>query len=185
MSLVTTAVDQVARAERGGRRPRTSCGSRTRDASRRRLGAQPRLRLAGGGRYHGRERISGCSSGSSRAGSTCARTATEIARSSPARYLVRGELHSKHRPRRTRSSTSYEQRMEIRDGLLTDGAHVDRRATSAWLSRGNVAAVRRFVDAFNRRDDLGGAAETRSRHRARRVAGGARRPDLPRPGRGA
>ena len=71
------------------------------------------------GVYQGREAIRRLFERISRAGSTCARCPPTIRELEAGVYLVRGELHCKHRPRRTRSSTQYEQRMEIRDGLLS------------------------------------------------------------------
>jgi hypothetical protein len=43
---------------------------------------------------------------------------TEVSEREPGVYLVRGELHSKHRAAENEIVSQYEQRFEIRDGLL-------------------------------------------------------------------
>jgi uncharacterized protein len=74
-------------------------------------------------------------------------------------YLVRGELRGKHAGSATEVVSPYEQLLELRDGLLVTG----RMASGGnRLRRGdaepraeesaNVAVVREFVEAFNRRD---------------------------------
>ena len=76
--------------------------------------------------------------------------ATEIRELEPGIYEVRGDLHCKHRATESVLVERYEQRLEIRDGLLARG-----RMTVGTTTHGesaNVATVRRFMDAFNRLD---------------------------------
>jgi ketosteroid isomerase-like protein len=62
------------------------------------------------------------------------------------RYLVRGDLHSKHQTTETEFVTPYVQALVFRDGLLQKGR------MNAGGESGNVALVRRFVEAFNHGD---------------------------------
>lgn len=71
---------------------------------------------------------------------------TEIRELEPGVYLVRGELHCKHPATENVFVERYEQRLEVRDGLLVKG-----RMTTVSDSE-TVAIIRRFSDAFNRLD---------------------------------
>jgi len=67
------------------------------------------------------------------------------------RYRVRGELRAKHRTSDTEISTSYEQHLEVSDEELVKG-WMNTGEISLSVNSSNSVAVRRFVDAFNRRD---------------------------------
>jgi ketosteroid isomerase-like protein len=69
------------------------------------------------------------------------------------RFLVRGSLRAKHRATQSELDTPYEQRFDVRDGLLTRG-RMTVGQERAGSGSGNVDAVRRFVDAFNRSEHV-------------------------------
>jgi ketosteroid isomerase-like protein len=62
------------------------------------------------------------------------------------RYVVRGEMHAKHRTTEAEIVTPYVQSLTFRDGLLLEGRF------NMGDESANVSLVRRFVEAFNRRD---------------------------------
>jgi ketosteroid isomerase-like protein len=66
-------------------------------------------------------------------------------------YLVRGHLRMKHVAADGELESPYEQRFEVRDGYLVRGRMITGQAGSV-RDTDDVETVRRFVDAFNRRE---------------------------------
>jgi ketosteroid isomerase-like protein len=72
-------------------------------------------------------------------------------------YQIRGELHAKHVTSAVEIVTPYEQTFELCDGLLakgamTTGAPDASTGVPAAPESGKLAIIRRYVEAFNRRD---------------------------------
>jgi ketosteroid isomerase-like protein len=66
------------------------------------------------------------------------------------RYLVRGDLHSKHSTSATEVVTPYVQQVEIRAGMLAKGRITT--GTDRLPESDKIASLRRFLAAFNSRD---------------------------------
>ena len=130
-------------------------------APRRRLGAQHRRAVAGGGRLpRARERRSRCSSASSSRGSTCAPEPTrDPRRSEDGAFDVSGELRRSTR-RAKRDRLAYEQQLRARGRPAGD----EPMMTSDDLTgrAGDIDVVRQVVEAFRDR----GRARLRCSRRA-------------------
>ena len=103
------------------------------------------------GVYHGREADAAAVRADHRAVGAPAAQADQIRMLEDGSFLLTGHLRAKHATSETVVVAPYEQQLEMRDGLLFKGRMTTRRHVR-WVIGQNVAAVRRYIDAFNRRD---------------------------------